>query len=209
MICMKLSRLGAQARKKLGEKTDKALLDFLMKKPGALSLYQIAQELNWTIGRVQKSVKRLQSKGLISYKRAFLGGRALKLIVPSKTKISPRIPAFSLRRPAMEEVSLPTDVVDMQYWRENAFLYALDRITFGITSVSENEWGKKALFKSKIPVRVREDSVIVKLPSKISQFYMLDVTNYEISASPKKDKVLISVGQLRNKIREGESAFFS
>jgi len=184
-------------RKKQAEKTDKALLDFLTKKPGASSLYQIAQEIGWSIGRVQKSIERLLKKGLVMYKRAFLGGRSLKLIIPAKVEANLR-PSFVLRKPSDAEIAIPSDMIDSECWRENAFLYALDRMSFGISSRRESKWHESSLFEAKVPVRKEESAVVVKIPEKTSRFYLLYMTDYEISASPKRNKVIVSVGGLRS-----------
>jgi len=186
-----------EIRKEQAEKTDRALLDFLAKKPGALSLYQIAQEIGWSIGRVQKSIDRLLRKGLVAYKRAFLGGRSLKLIIPAKVEANLQ-PSFVLRKPSDVEIAVPTDMVDGECWRENAFLYTLDRMSFGISSRQESKWHESSLFETKVPLRKEENAIVARIPEGVSRFYLLPMTSYEISASPKRNKVIVSFGGLRS-----------
>ena len=193
---MKLQENVKEMRKEQAKKTDSALLDFLKKKPGALSLYQIAREIGWSIGRVQKSIDRLLKKGLVTYKRAFLGGRSLKLIIPAKMEADLQ-PVFVLRKPSDVEIAVSTDMIEGELLQENAFLYALDRVSFGISSRREKKWHESSLFEAKVPVRKEENAIVLKIPKRISRFYLLPMTSYEISASPKRNKVIVSVGDFK------------
>ena len=192
---MNLQENVKEIRKKQAKKTDKALLDFLKKKPGALSLYQIAREIGWSIGRVQKSIDRLLKKGLVTYRRAFLGGRSLKLVIPAKKEVG--LPVLVLRKPSDVEISVSGDMVNRECWHGNAFLYALDRVSFGISSSHERKWHEGSLFEEKVPLRKEENAVVIRIPAKVSQFYLLTMTSYEVSASPKRNKVIVSVGGFR------------
>ena len=194
---MNLQENVKEMRTEQARKTDMALLDFLKKKPGALSLYQITREIGWSIGRVQKSIERLLKKGLVTYKRAFLGGRSLKLIIPAKMEANSRL-MLVLRKPSNVEIAIPTDMVDSKHLRESAFLYALDRVSFGISSHHERKWHESSFFEAKVPVRKEENTVAVRIPEKVSRFYLLPMTSYEISASPKRNKVIVSVGSFRS-----------
>jgi hypothetical protein len=185
-----------ETRKKQAEHTDEALLGFMQQRPGALSLYQIAQEMDWSIGRVQKSVERLSKNGLISYKRAFLGGRSLKLIVPTKTeeKHSGQ-PAVVLPKSFECTITIPTDMVSSDCWSDHAFLYALDRLTLGISADRERRWQESSLLEARVQLRRLEKTTIVELPENVYHFYLLNMTEYDISTSPKMDKILVTVGR--------------
>jgi len=193
---VKLQASVKQARKKQAEETDRVLLDFLSGKPGALSLYQLAQEIGWSIGRVQKSVERLTKKGLVTYRRAFLGGRSLKLIVPTRMRLVLESSTV-LKKPSNVEVAIPADIVDGECWGEDAFLYALDRTSLGISSREERKWHESSLFESEVSLRKEEDAFMVKVPEKVSRFYRLYMSDYEVSASPKGNKVIISIDGFR------------
>jgi hypothetical protein len=193
---VKLQASVKQARKKQAEETDRVLLEFLSRKPGALSLYQLAQEIGWSIGRVQKSVERLTEKRLVTYRRAFLGGRSLKLIVPARMR-SDLEHSTVLKKLSNVEVATPADIVDGEWWGEDAFLYALDRTSLGISSREERKWHESSLFESEVSLRKEEDAFVVKMPEKVSRFYRLYTSDYEVSASPKGNKVIISIGAFR------------
>jgi hypothetical protein len=184
-----------EIRKEQAKRTDKALLDFLKKNPGALSLYQIAREIGWSIGRVQKSIDRLLKKDLVTYRRAFLGGRSLKLIIPAKKEVG--LPVLVLRKPSNVEITVPGNMADSECWHESAFLYALDRVSFGISASHERKWHESSLFEEKVPLRKEENGILLKIPTKVSEFYLLPMTSYEVSASPKRNKVIVSVGDFR------------
>jgi hypothetical protein len=187
-----------ETRKKQAEHTDEALLGFVQRKPGALSLYQIAQEMDWSIGRVQKSVERLLKNGLISYKRAFLGGRSLKLIVPTKAEEKrDGQPAIVLPKPYERTITIPTDLVSSDCWGHHAFLYALDRLTLGVSADRERKWNGSSLVEARVQLRRVEKTTIVELPENVYHFYLLNMTEYDISTSPKRDKILVTVGRIQ------------
>jgi len=193
---VKLQASVTKVRKKQAEETDRVLLEFLSRKPGALSLYQLAQEIGWSIGRIQKSVERLTKKGLVTYRRAFLGGRSLKLIVPTRMR-SDLEPSAVVRKSSDVEVAIPADMVDGKCWGEDAFLYALDRTSFGISSRQEKKWHESSLFESEVSLRKEEDAFMVKMPEKVYRFYRLYMSDHEVTTSPKGNKVIISIGTFR------------
>jgi hypothetical protein len=183
-----------ETRKKQAEQTDEALLVFIRERPGALSLYQIAQEMDWSIGRVQKSVERLSQNGLVSYKRAFLGGRSLKLIVPTRTQEKhSQQPAVDLPTPFERTITIPTELVSSDCWSDHAFLYALDRLTLGISADRERRWQESSLLEAKVQLRRVEKTTIVELPENVYHFYLLNVNDYDISTFAKGDKILVTV----------------
>jgi len=197
--CVNLQETLKETRKKQAEQTDEALLGFIRERPGALSLYQIAQEMEWSIGRVQKSVERLSKNYLISYKRAFLGGRFLKLIVPTKTeeRHNPQ-PAVDLPTLFERTITIPTELMSSDCWSNHAFLYALDRLTLGISADRERSWQESSLLEAKVQLRRVEKATIVELPENIYHFYLLNMNDYDSSTFAKGDKILVTVGRIRS-----------
>lgn len=179
---------------KAAQQTDETLLNFLRERPGALSLYQLAQELGWSIGRVQKSAERLLKKNLISYKRVLLGGRYLKIIVPTTTEEKSNLPPASADCTKTEDIiDFPVDEPDTRRWQDYAFLYALNTLTFGISAQPEEEWHLQALFETKIALQKIDRTIQARPPEKVLNFYLLNMAKCEFSYSPKKDKVLVTV----------------
>jgi hypothetical protein len=188
-----------ETRKKQAEQTDEALLGFIRERPGALSLYQIAQEMDWSIGRVQKSVERLSKNGLIFHKRAFFGGRALKLIVSTKTEEKHgQQPAVGLPTPFEHTITIPTELVSSDCWGDYAFLYALDRLTLGISADREGMWQESSILEVKVQLRRVKKTTIVELPENLYHFYLLDVNGYDISTFAKGNKILLTVDRIRS-----------
>lgn len=188
-----------ESRKKQAEETDEALLQFIRERPGALSLYQLAQEMSWTIGRVQKSVERLLKNGLISYERAFLGGRSLKLIVPAKTsKKQNQQPAVNLPTPFECTMHIPTELLNGKCWTDHAFLYTLDRMTLGLSNDREKKWQENSLLEAKVQMRRMKDATILELPEDVYRFYLLNMSDYDISTFDEGNRILITVSKIRS-----------
>ena len=187
---MELYKLGAKARKQSAEKTDEILLNFIKEKPG-LPLYQIAEEMEWSIGKVQKSLSRLRRKGLITFKRIMAGGRILKLAIP--LKLVEAAPYTALRSPRTEFIEVPFDMISPDYWHESAYVYGLDRITVGIAAGSVKEWEEKSTFKEETTIKSAKKSLIIQVPGNISRFYLLENSKYAISSVPEGNKIIITV----------------
>jgi len=67
----------------------------------------------------------------------------------------------------------------------------------GISSREEKKWRESSLFESEVSLRKEEDAFMVKMSEKVSRFYRLHMRDYEVSASPKGNKVIISIGTFR------------
>jgi len=187
-----------EPRKKQAEKTDKALLEFITERPGALSLYQIAEETGWSIGRVQKSAARLLKKGLITYRRAFLGGRSLKLLVPTKPETKKSAQTVQLPpRAFVSEFSVPVDLTDSKLWGKKACLYMLDRITLGLSAKHDDSWSKRCFSEVEVPLRREKDAIVAEVPEKIAYFYLLQMSDYVVSAYPSGTNIIVTFERLR------------
>ncbi len=187
-----------KSRKKESLQTDEALLSFLREKPGAISLYQLAQELGWSVGRVQKSSERLLNKDLIIYRRLLLGGRYLKLIVPTSTGGTRSLPLPTVRGIQMENtLAIPFDIDNATCWKDHAFIYALNSLTLGVSCQPEEEWHSKALFETKASLQKEDAVVYLQLPERVFSFYILNMADCQFSWSPKKDKIFITISNIQ------------
>jgi len=81
--------------------------------------------------------------------------------------------------------------VDDSLWKEEAYVYALSRSTIGVSPQDVEEWEKKSILKKKVPIFKKEESLIVKIPSPISEFYELE--NSEVSLSALDNLVLLTI----------------
>jgi predicted transcriptional regulator len=59
----------------MGKGTDQELLDYLKDNPGK-TIYELSKELEWSIGKVQKAIKRLGDK--LTFEQDIVGGRLRK-----------------------------------------------------------------------------------------------------------------------------------
>lgn len=187
-----------KTRKEQANETDQQLLNFITEKPGSLSLYDIAESIDWSIGRVQKSAARLLKKGLITYRRAFWGGRSLKLLVPTKPETKKNAQTVELApRAFVSEVSVPIDLIDSKLWGKKACLYMLDRITLGLSAKHDDSWGKRCFSEVEVPLRREKDAIIAEIPVKVAYFYLLHMSDYVVSAYPSGTSIIVTFERLR------------
>jgi hypothetical protein len=83
-------------------------------------------------------------------------------------------------------------------WSNHAFLYALDRLTLGISADRERSWQESSLLEAKVQLRRVEKATAVELPENIYHFYLLNMNDYDISTFAKGDKILVTVGRIRS-----------
>ena len=86
MIPTEADRMQAarDARVRIGEDTDYKLYGAISKKPGS-SVYDLANELRWSAGKVYGSLKRLEKDGWIRTEKAESAGREVVLVNPAYT----------------------------------------------------------------------------------------------------------------------------
>jgi hypothetical protein len=164
---------------KKGRSTDVAVLEEITRKPG-VTIAEIAENLEWTNGKVDGSVNRLIVEGKASVKHNLNRGMLVKTVYPAD---------FDKKQANL--VQIPTELVNCDLWRENAFVYALSRSTIGIAPHEVGEWGVKAFSSEYVPVEKRPEGVTLKLPERLAGFYHLD--NSEISLSAVGDLVFVTV----------------
>lgn len=169
----------AERRREIGEETDKILLRIIRENP-RLSLYELAQEVNWGVGKVDGSVKRLLRDGKIKEEYFVRNGRRVKLV--SSIEYEPSANVFEIPKEAVNR--------NFSWWNE-AFVYGLDRLTIGVSGRAVDEWEERAFLKAKVSVKQIEGSFIFKLPKKFVDFYALEKTIIGISIV--KDLVLLTM----------------
>ena len=164
---------------KKGRSTDAAVLEEIMKKSG-IAIAEIAENLEWTNGKVDGSVNRLVAEGKASVKHNLKRGMLVKTVYPTD---------FDKKQDNL--VQIPAELVNCDLWREKAFVYALSRSTIGISPHEVGEWSVKAFSAEYVSVEKRLEGVTLKLPERLAEFYQLD--NSEISFSAVGDLVFVTV----------------
>ena len=164
---------------KKGRSTDAVVLAEIIKKPG-IAIAEIAENLEWTNGKIDGSVNRLVAEGKASVKHNLKRGMLVKTVYPAE---------FDKKQANL--VQIPEEMVNCDLWREKAFVYALSRSTIGIAPHEVGEWGVKAFSAEYVSVEKRPEGVTLKLPERLAEFYQLD--NSEINLSAVGDLVLVTV----------------
>ena len=155
-------RAAAAARLRVGLNTDSVILDKIKENPG-ISTYRIAKILHYSIGRVDGSISRLQERRKIDVQYVLCEGRLIKEIYPK---------GFITQQEA-EVVRLDKELLESpDKWKKRAYIYALDRITLGITPFKSDEWEMKALAKEDVEVQELKDHLLIRIPPRLADFYI-------------------------------------
>lgn len=171
--------IAVEERKRIGEDTDRALLEVIKENP-RLSLYELALEIGWKVGKVDGSVKRLLEKSLVKVEFFIKNGRRVKLVSATDYERSP------------DMFNVPKDILDPDKpWKDTAYVYGLDRLTIGVSGKPVAEWEETAELKSKVPLKEADGMLTFKLLKDFAQFYALEKSIVTLSAI--KDVVLLSI----------------
>jgi len=168
----------AEKRKQIGEGTDEALFKVIGENP-RLSLYELALETGWGVGKVDGSVKRLREKGVVKAEFFVRAGRRVKLISAVDFKSSPGV------------FSVPRDILYNASWKGSAYVYGLDRLTIGVSGKPVLEWAEAAVLRANVAVKESKGNLVFQLPKKFVDFYALGKSI--VTVSTVKDVVLLTV----------------
>ncbi len=164
---------------KKGLSTDSIILETIQRKPGA-TIAEIAQDLEWTNGKVDGSVNRLITEGKASIKYYLKRGTLVKKVYPvNHDKVPTR------------QITIPGAMINLDVWMQQAFVYALSRSTVGIAPRKVEEWDAKAFSKQAVLIGKEAERVVLELPERFAEFYQLK--NSEISLSTVGDFVFVTV----------------
>lgn len=150
-----------------GRNTDQVLLEVVRSYPG-LSQYELCKKLNWTAGRVDGAVRRLLNSNEVYVTVIERNGRRVNLVYPKD------------HARALDVIEVPESLLKTanpsarSLWREEAFIYALDNATIGISGCEIPDWSEIACFNSKVPIRRSDNGkVSLRIPEKFVNFYNL------------------------------------
>ena len=159
--------------------TDDELYQLIEREPG-LSKYELKNELKWSMGKTDGSIKRLLESGRIFVKVVERDGRQVHLIYPVDMK-----PTDVIKIPKQElETHNPL-------WFDKALVYALDSETIGVAGQHFDEWSEISRFEKEIPLNHEDDQVSFEIPEEFKTFYQLDRKHYVVSINA--NNVLITV----------------
>jgi hypothetical protein len=149
-------------RNKRGIESDKILLSNIGEYPG-LSQYELARKLGWNSGHVDSSTRRLLRSKKIFLEVIERSGRKVNLVYPKD-------------REPLNLIEVPRQLLKIgnPVWKDQAFFYALDSSTIGISGKNVTEWKEISCFVEKIPIRSEEGRLLLSIPEKFLTFYNLD-----------------------------------
>lgn len=162
-----------------GLSTDALVLEAILRNPG-LTIAEIAEELEWTNGKIDGSVNRLITEGKASIKHHLKRGMMVKKVYP-----------VNYDKKATSQIEIPKEMVNLDVWRQQAFIYALSRSTIGVAPRKTGEWEDKAFSQEVVIIRKDSEKVVLELSNRFAQFYQLE--NSEISLSAVGDLVFVTV----------------
>jgi hypothetical protein len=166
-------------KNKRGVDSDKLLLDTINQYPG-LSQYELGRKMKWHSGHVDGAIRRLFNQNLITIKGLERNGRTVNLIYPKDTKPQDII-----------EVKADYLTYENGEWQNQAYVYALDSTTIGITGTEIPEWKEYAAFTAVIPIKRQNDMLILQLPEKFKTFYQ--ITRKHRVAGLSSNTILVTV----------------
>jgi len=166
-------------RNRRGKESDEMLLQVIERYPG-FSQYELARKLGWRSGRVDGSVRRLLNAGEVFVRVLERNGRRVNLVYPKGQKPS-------------SVIEVPMDLLRAgnPVWSENAFVYALDNFTIGISGREMPEWEEISCFLEKVPLGRDEGKVVVRIPEKMVRFYNMERKHRVVSVNG--NAVLVTV----------------
>jgi len=174
-----LYELGAEAKREVGEATDKTVLELVEHNPGIV-LTTLSKELGWSKGRVQGSVNRLERTNRVYSKIVLRQGKTMRRIYSSNYK-----------EPSVGVIEIPAQLIDSKKWSNVAYLYATDRSTIMIES---KEMNIESPIRMHVPIEWQNDKMVVRLPENFVKFYALANSEFGLSSLGEEgDNVLVTI----------------
>lgn len=140
-------------------------------------MYELSQEIGWKIGRVDGAVRRLLNMGKLRVEAIERNGRRTNLVFPRSRK-----------DPSLIEV--PAGLLGNPHWVNEAFVYALDNATIGISCGRNAEW-REACFMERVDLRRDGKRVSLSLPERFLGFYHLDEKHKSVALNG--DNILVTI----------------
>jgi len=165
---------------KRGRYSDKILLDMIKDYPG-LSQYELAKKSNSSSGRIDGSVRRLLKQHHIFIRVLERNGRRVNLIYPREQRPSNLL-----------EVPIELLKAGNPLWDKNAFIYALDSSTIGVSGKEMQSWREISCFQQMIPLKKDKGKVEICLPESFQRFYNMERKHRIVSLNGNNILITIS-----------------
>ena len=167
-------------RNERGKNSDRILLQVIKDYPG-LSQYELARKLNWHSGRVDSATRRLLRSKQVFLRVIERNGRKVNLVYPEDQK-----PSNLLEIP--KELLKTSNPI----WKDQAFFYALDSSTIGISGKRITGWKEISCFMKATSLESSEGKLLFSIPDEFRRFYNLDRKHRVVSINGNNLLVTVS-----------------
>jgi len=166
-------------RNKRGKESDRIVLEIIKDYPG-FSQYEIAKKLKSSSGLIDGTIRRLLKQREIFIRVVERNGRRANLIYPKDQKPS-------------ELLEVPIDLLKIgnPLWDRNAFIYALDSSTIGVSGKELSKWEEVSCFHKKISLKKEKSKIELEIPKDFQRFYNLEKKHRTVSING--NNILITV----------------
>jgi hypothetical protein len=112
------------------------------------------------------------------------GGRRVAYVKNVASNIHLRMPAAALTGP--------------KGIGRNIFVYAINRDTFGVSSLLHEDWNKGSLLRMNCDYEMDDGHVVAKLPERLVQWYKIDrlqESDYKLTLEPEMSRVRVELAR--------------
>lgn len=92
-------------------------------------------------------------------------------------------------------LKIPAEALTAKGIGRHIYVYAMDRDTFGVSTLLLEEWNKRSLLRMNCDYEMDDDHVIAKLPERLIQWYKINRldSNYKLIKEPDKTRVRVEL----------------
>ena len=104
--------------------------------------------------------------------------------------------AYVRNVPSNIHLKIPAEALTAKGIGRHIYVYAIDRDTFGVSTLLLEEWNKESLLRMNCDYEVADGHVIAKLPERLVQWYKIEKladSNYKLIEDPDKTRVRVEL----------------
>lgn len=181
MYCIdKMSENSKKSKKTIkGLKSERFLLDVIREHSG-LSMYELAKKTKWKMGHLDGTIRRLLNSNEIFIRVIERNGRRANLV-------------YSIDQKPSNRIEIPENILARAnpLWSDEAFIYALDSSTIGISGEELPDWKEISCFNTEIPILREDQKISLTIPEKFVSFYHLNERHRTVSING--DNILVTI----------------
>lgn len=107
--------------------------------------------------------------------------------------------AYVKNVPSNVHLKVPVEAITAKGIGRHIYVYALDRTTFGVSTLLLEEWNKGSLLRMNCEYEKDGDTIIAKLPERLVRWYKIESlseSDYNLVTDPDKTKVRVDLSPL-------------